>query len=312
MKTKIECLNVSHIQVIGERRPIDEAAVKVLVKSIEDLGLKTPPSVRYVDEMEIDGEHYVKVPVLVAGAHRLEAARRLGWGYIECLVQDGDDPLEAALWEVDENLARQDLTTDQKREHLKRRKELWEQQQAETGGTPCPTSLADGRRAAPQHQKGFAADTAEKTGMSKRQVNRLLAEPKPRPAPPPKTQAPDKSDAAEASPPVGPDDGYDKWADEMKAAWADAPPDAQQWFRDQIATHGIDHDFDPPQQGGAGVSQPFRIVLGFAGFCSANDPGKYAKHIPVDERNDVGELYASVKDWLETFIDALDAEGEDQ
>ena len=43
---------------------------------------------------------------------------------------------------------------------LKRRKKLWEKRQ-ETGGASRATSLTDGRKAGPQHQKSFAADTAE-------------------------------------------------------------------------------------------------------------------------------------------------------
>jgi hypothetical protein len=84
------------------------------------------------------------------------------------------------LWEIDENLARAELSDDEKRECLKRRKAIWEKQQAdraemekaetdkETGGKSLPTSrkLKDGRGKGPQHDKGFAADTAEKTGLS--------------------------------------------------------------------------------------------------------------------------------------------------
>lgn len=55
----------------------------------------------------------------------------------------------------------------------------------ELGGTSRPTKLrSDGQRAGPQHEKGFAAETAAATGLSKRHINRLLAEPKLRLPPP--------------------------------------------------------------------------------------------------------------------------------
>jgi hypothetical protein len=56
-------------------------------------------------------------------------------------------------------------------------------------GHHVPPVLSDGRKAGPQHKKSFAADTAASTGLSKRQINRLLADPKPKEAkavPPPR------------------------------------------------------------------------------------------------------------------------------
>lgn len=47
-----------------------------------------------------------------------------------------------------------------------------------------PTSLSDGRKAGPQHRKGFAAEMSERTGKPKRTINQYLAEPKPEPKPP--------------------------------------------------------------------------------------------------------------------------------
>tara|TARA_R110002072_G_scaffold6816_7_gene38691 strand:- start:5807 stop:6424 length:618 start_codon:yes stop_codon:yes gene_type:complete len=47
-------------------------------------------------------------------------------------------------------------------EHLAKRKELWEARKAqETGGSTCATSLSDGRVAGPQHEDGFATETAK-------------------------------------------------------------------------------------------------------------------------------------------------------
>jgi hypothetical protein len=170
---RTEQANVASV-IVGQRlRPLVPEKVAALAESMKLIGLQNPISV-YLDEE--DQAH------LVAGLHRLEAARSLGWDFIDAVVLDHLSPIDRELWEIDENLARAELTADEKREHLKRRKALWEQRQIaenETGGTSRPTSLSDGRRAGPQHQKNFAADTAASTGLSKRQINRLLAKPKP-------------------------------------------------------------------------------------------------------------------------------------
>ena len=45
--------------------------------------------------------------MLVAGRHRLEGARRLGWGTIACSVVEMDER-QARMWEIAENLHRAD------------------------------------------------------------------------------------------------------------------------------------------------------------------------------------------------------------
>jgi len=47
--------------------------------------------------------------ILVAGGHRLEAFRRLGWARIPCIIFDGT-AAEAKLWRIAENLMRLELT----------------------------------------------------------------------------------------------------------------------------------------------------------------------------------------------------------
>ncbi|WP_299146737.1 hypothetical protein [uncultured Comamonas sp.] len=78
--------------------------------------------------------------------------------------------------EIDENLCRAELTATQRTAHIKRRKQIWEAlHPGETGGATCASSLSDGRKAGPQHEKQFAADTAKVTGESKSQINRHVA-----------------------------------------------------------------------------------------------------------------------------------------
>ncbi|VTZ27245.1 conserved hypothetical protein [Methylocella tundrae] len=47
---------------------------------------------------------------LVAGAHRLAAAKKLGWSEIPCLTLYDEPDEQARLWEIAENLHRAELT----------------------------------------------------------------------------------------------------------------------------------------------------------------------------------------------------------
>lgn len=152
--------------VIGERhRALSESAVERLATSMRELGLMQPISVRIVEEMELDGELTAGVPILVAGAHRLAAAKALGWSHIDCIEVD-DDALRAELWEIDENLMRADLTAAQEAEHLARRKRIWKE--INKGGKKKATL------GGPQ-EVGFASDTAARLGQSKPHINAKIA-----------------------------------------------------------------------------------------------------------------------------------------
>jgi ParB/RepB/Spo0J family partition protein len=155
---------ITKIMVGTRPRPLNQAKVDALVDSIKAVDLQHPISVC------LDGDVYH----LVTGHHRLEAAKKLGWRTIEAVKITSAN---REIWEIDENLARAELTTDEVRVSLKRRKELWKKRQAEAkeeaenSGAPCAINRGRGR------PKGFAAATAA-TSRSKSQINRLLAEPK--------------------------------------------------------------------------------------------------------------------------------------
>ena len=86
---------ISSIKV-GERiRDIDSGKVAELVKSIEIIGL-TNPILLTMDN------------ILIAGAHRLEACKQLGYTEIDCVFFEKDE-LHARLAEIDENFVRNDL-----------------------------------------------------------------------------------------------------------------------------------------------------------------------------------------------------------
>ena len=88
------------------RSSLSEPAIASLMDSLTKIGLQTPISVIWHD----DG------PVLVAGRHRLEAAKRLGWPIIKAV--EFKDEKQARLWEISENLARSELSDAERRQHI--------------------------------------------------------------------------------------------------------------------------------------------------------------------------------------------------
>ena len=145
---------------IGQRlRSYDGDKVAALMDSIRELGLRTPVS------LVRQGEENFR---LVAGLHRLEACRRLGWEHIDALFVDTLGEIDQQMWEIDENLVRAELSEGERSEHLMRRKQLFEKKREE--------ERVSGKREGvkPQHETGFATDTAERTGLTKRHINRSI------------------------------------------------------------------------------------------------------------------------------------------
>jgi ParB-like chromosome segregation protein Spo0J len=125
-RASIESTRIDHIVIGDGRRALNMSAVDRLAESMQRLGLQVPVAVRIEDEMVIDGQLTLGVPVLVAGAHRLAAARKLGWTTIETVILTADESEdEYRLWEIDENLTRSELSATQEAEHLAERKRLW-------------------------------------------------------------------------------------------------------------------------------------------------------------------------------------------
>ena len=171
----LETLDVESIEIGSNRRGTQPSKIDAIAQSMDKIGLKTPISVRYYAERP----NFAKpgptddALVLIAGHHRLLAAKQLGWEKIECFVHYEGDEIDAGLWEIDENLCRSELTEAEEARCLAKRKELWgarEKREAEiqVGKVFPPES---GYKKPPPAKKGFAAETAEVTGQSKRSIN---------------------------------------------------------------------------------------------------------------------------------------------
>ena len=66
-------ININDIKINPGRREAAPEAVQRLSKSIADVGMMNP--------ITVTGDH-----TLIAGLHRLEAARKLGWTEVECRI----------------------------------------------------------------------------------------------------------------------------------------------------------------------------------------------------------------------------------
>ncbi|MEC7797024.1 MAG: ParB N-terminal domain-containing protein [Pseudomonadota bacterium] len=148
----------------GDRlRAVDPARVSALIASITDLGLRTPIT---VVRAQRDGDECFR---LVAGAHRLEAVRQSGEDYIDAFVMEGDAD-DAALWEIDENFARAELTDAQRAEHHVRREEILVRKGAVAKG-----GKGGDRRSTDKMSVGYAKSAAASLGVDERTVRRDLA-----------------------------------------------------------------------------------------------------------------------------------------
>src|SRR5215469_13714039 len=105
---EIKRIDIKRIIVDAERRSLQAERVKEISDSIRKIGLKTPVTVRLIDDGNV---------VLVSGLHRLQAAKSLGWDQIDAVYLDGDKR-QARLWQISENLHRADLTVLERDEHI--------------------------------------------------------------------------------------------------------------------------------------------------------------------------------------------------
>eukprot|EP00456_Euglypha_rotunda_P092079 TRINITY_DN9691_c1_g1_i1.p1 TRINITY_DN9691_c1_g1~~TRINITY_DN9691_c1_g1_i1.p1 ORF type:complete len:194 (-),score=47.36 TRINITY_DN9691_c1_g1_i1:24-605(-) len=166
-------VRLTDLRASDQPRPLITEAVDKLAQSMKEVGLIQPITVRaakVMNEILDDGFQ------IVAGHHRVAAARALGWIAIDAFVIDeAADHLHAELIEIDENLCRSELTPAQRAAAIKRRKQIWEAMhpiQVAQVGSP---ESGVGYKRPPKQTKEFAADTAEASGESKSQINRHVA-----------------------------------------------------------------------------------------------------------------------------------------
>ena len=152
-------MKISEIKINPGRRDTQQRNVEELARSIAAVGLMNPITVTQDN-------------TLIAGLHRLEAAKLLGWTEIECVVSEADG-LQAELAEIDENFVRAGLSHRELGDLLLRRKELYEAIHPETRQGQRNGQTAKNDNLTVLAAKPFSEDTADKLGISKRTVERL-------------------------------------------------------------------------------------------------------------------------------------------
>jgi len=165
-ETTIQNVNISDIKINERiRSNLNKSQVNRLSESINQIGLINPITI-------------TKKRVLVAGNHRLNACKKLGWNKIPCVITTIEDSLLLELQEIDENLIRYELHFIDRGNHLKRRKEIYEKINP---GTKKGTSQAIGMHkklghnvtapsALTSNQKSFVEETSQKFGISERNI----------------------------------------------------------------------------------------------------------------------------------------------
>jgi ParB-like chromosome segregation protein Spo0J len=96
---QVDHVAIDEIEIEGERRRVNPEKLKDIKTGIATLGLREPLTIRMVK-----GHKY-----LVVGFNRLEVARSLGWKKVPCVFFKGGAK-KARLWQISENLHRNELT----------------------------------------------------------------------------------------------------------------------------------------------------------------------------------------------------------
>ncbi len=181
-------LNINEIIIRNRKRQADENKVIEIMESIKEIGLLNPISVNKT------AEGYI----LVAGLHRLTAYKNLGYNRIQAVIVNMDD-IHSELAEIDENLIRAELHYLDRAELLKRRQEIYEglypeatksekvKKNLKQFNTENDTvSFSDGssndmvlngeenEENLDSAETSFVSDTAKKTGLSERTIQRDL------------------------------------------------------------------------------------------------------------------------------------------
>lgn len=111
-------------------RNLSKESINSMAESMDLMGLLSPI--------------LVNQQTLVAGAHRLEAAKKLGWKKIS--VRNVGDPLDTdtlTIIEIDENLIRNELTVAERAEHIAVKSKILEKKYSDESSVQNPAKLAE-------------------------------------------------------------------------------------------------------------------------------------------------------------------------
>jgi N6-adenosine-specific RNA methylase IME4 len=155
-------MKINEVKINEGRRVTDQKKIKELADSIKELGLLNPITVNE------DG-------TLIAGMHRLEACKLLGYEEIK-VNKINLSSLLAELAEIDENLVRNELHWLESDKQLRRRKAIYEELHPETKhNSKFKGNQFRSSEIISSDQKTFTEDTADKLGQSQRNIQMSVA-----------------------------------------------------------------------------------------------------------------------------------------
>jgi ParB family chromosome partitioning protein len=148
-------IKIKSIKIKERRRGVNQKKVDELAESIREIGLINPITIN-------------DKKMLLAGYHRLEACKKLGFIDIDCNVLTDCENMDAELVEIDENLIRNDLLPFDRGQYEYRRKQIYEIKYPETKqGGDRKSEDAKSKNNDYFLKDTFVKDTANKTGLSK-------------------------------------------------------------------------------------------------------------------------------------------------
>jgi len=153
-------VNIDLVSTVNRVRQADRRQVDALTASIGEVGLLNPITVAPTEFGY----------GLIAGMHRLEACKALGWQEIPAIVIDLDAN-RLIIAECDENLCAPSLTAVERAMFTRRRKEAYEALHPETiNGMNQHLRVRQVGEGSPATR--FTIDTAQQTGKSERAIQR--------------------------------------------------------------------------------------------------------------------------------------------
>ena len=155
------------VSSVASRRGVDPKNVSELAASIREFGQLQPIIVRKMG----DGDQYE----LLAGEHRLRAAKKAKLRTVEAKVVDVDD-IDAGLISIEENIQRYPLGDFEFMDATVRWKELHEQKHGKPkrgGDRRSAAAKKDGKNKT--ERLGFETEAAERLGVSEDTVRNVLA-----------------------------------------------------------------------------------------------------------------------------------------
>jgi len=157
----------NEIIVRDRLRPVSEAKIEALIASFEETGVMMHPVL-------VAKEKRSKKFVLMAGMHRLEAAKRLEWAEVPVRAFAETTKEWQEIVELEENLTDPGMTPLDTAVFLAKRKRLYEAKYPDTRQGAKGRMAANGTQTEPSSVSSFAKVAGDIRGVSERQIRKAV------------------------------------------------------------------------------------------------------------------------------------------